>query len=453
METIAAIATAPGLGALGVLRLTGERAQPICGAFLRLKDGQVLKPRVATLAQAHGDCRPIDQVIATYFPAPHSATGEDVVEISAHGSPYILKELLTAALRAGARMAEPGEFTQRAFLNGRLDLAQAEAVCDLIRARTDRAHRAALSQLEGGLSKAVGSGRRTVLEILIRIEAVLDHPEEDIPALSPHETRQFLLDAQRPLRDLAGTFRSGRLLVEGARVCIVGRPNAGKSSLLNALLGTDRAIVCPTPGTTRDTIEEAMDLAGLPAVLIDTAGLRENVENEAEASGIKRSERALQAADLALLVIDGSRTEDEEDARIHRRILDAAARLGRPILTVNNKSDLRAKPDSGGADVSISTLTRSGLEDLVRMAAERLSQTQAPAQTVVITSLRHQQALERAAQALENAREAISLHPGRWEDRAASALRQSLKHLGKITGEAAPDEVLHGIFSRFCVGK
>lgn len=452
METIAAIATPPGLGALGVLRLTGDRARDVCGAFLRLKPGSSLAPRAATLVLAHEDSGPIDQVVATYFPGPHSATGEDVVEISSHGSPYILRKLLAAALRAGARLAQPGEFTQRAFLNGRLDLAQAEAVCDLIRARTDRAHRAALSQLEGGLSRAVNAGRAPILDLLIRVEAALDHPEEDIPALSPQETRMLLLEAQRPLLNLADTFRAGRLMVEGARVCIVGRPNAGKSSLLNALLGTDRAIVCPAPGTTRDTLEEAVDLGGLPAVLIDTAGLREDVREEAEASGIKRSELALKSCDLALLVVDNSRVPDAEDHRVHRRILDMAARLGRPVLTVNNKSDLGEKSASG-ADVSISALTRSGLEDLVRMAAERLSQTQAPAQTVVITSLRHQQALERAAQALENAREAISLHPGRWEDRAASSLRQSLRHLGEITGEAAPDEVLHGIFSRFCVGK
>lgn len=453
MDTIAAIATPPGLGALGVLRLTGDQARPICGAFLRLKNEDGLKPRVATLAQAHEDGRPLDQVVATFFPGPHSATGEDIVEISSHGSPYILGKLLASALRAGARMAAPGEFTQRAFLNGRLDLAQAEAVCDLIRARTDRSHRAALAQLEGGLSKAVAACREPILDLLIRIEAVLDHPEEDIPALSPQETRQSLLDAQRPILDLADTFRTGRLMAEGARVCIVGRPNAGKSSLLNALLGTDRAIVCPSPGTTRDTLEEAVDLDGLPAVLVDTAGLREQAADEAEASGIQRSERALESCDLALLVVDASRAPDAEDARVHRRILETAARLGRPILTVGNKSDLSAAFNPASADVSISALTRSGLEELVRLAAGRLSRAQAPAEAVVITSLRHRNALEHSARALENAREAISLFPGRWEDRAASALRQSLKHLGEITGEAAPDEVLHGIFSRFCVGK
>lgn len=449
MDTIAAIATAAGTGALGVLRVSGSAARRIASELLSLSS---LEPRRAALAEARFEGETIDQVVATFFPGPDSATGDDLLEISAHGSPYILRRLLNAALALGARAAEPGEFTQRAFLNGKLDLAQAEAVCALIGARTQRAHRIALSQLEGGLSSAVKSAKEPVLDLLVRIEASLDHPEEDLPGLSAEAAGAAVKKALSPITALAGTFTAGRLASEGARICIVGRPNAGKSSLLNALLGSDRAIVCAEPGTTRDTLEEPSSLMGLPALLIDTAGLRENVQDPAERSGIERSERALKAADLALLVMDRSRPAGEEDFRVHRRILETAARMGRPVLTVANKADLPAAL-AQAADVEISATERRGIGELVAIIAKTLACDQALGEPVMVISARHERALNCAAESLREAEGALEKFPGRWEDRVASHLRQSLGHLDEILGSNAPDEVLRGIFSRFCIGK
>lgn len=453
MDTIAAIATPPGVGALGILRLTGPEARAVASGFLALKGWE---PRRATLSRAHDEASPIDHVVATWFPGPNSATGEDLVEVSTHGSPYILGRLLKAALSRGARLAEPGEFTQRAFLNGRLDLAQAEAVAELIRAKTDRAHRAALTRLEGGLSRAVERLRAPILDLLVGVEAALDHPEEDLPAPGPEPTREALLQARRKVLGLAETFKVGRLLADGARVCLVGRPNAGKSSLLNALLGTDRAIVCPTPGTTRDTLEEAADFEGIPGFLIDTAGLREGAQDEAEALGLERSERALRTADLGLLVIDRSRPQGPEDERVHRRILETSARLGRPLVAVLNKSDLPAALHMDG--VPVSAKSGSGLRELSRLIAGRLSSEAAAGDELVVCSLRHAKALDLAAKALSEAEQAVAKYPGRWEDRAASWLREALGRLDEITGpgapgERAPDELLREIFSRFCIGK
>lgn len=444
-QTIAAAATAAGPAALAVVRLSGAGAKAATLAFLRVDD---LEPRRATVARAFFEGE-IDDVVATFFPGPRSATGEDLVEISCHGSPRIVRRLLEAALAGGARLARPGEFTQRAYRNGRMDLAQAEAVCDLIAARTAEAHRAALQQLDGGLSKEISCLRKPVLELLVRIEANLDHPEEDVPSMPSAEFAAAARAAQDSVSALARTHDRGRLVREGLRVAIVGRPNAGKSSLLNALIGRDRAIVCSQPGTTRDTLEEAADLNGVASVLIDTAGLREEASDPAEKIGMERTARALREADAAILVVDGAKAPDDEDRRVHERILLEAARSGRKIVTVLNKSDL-AKGKSDG--LRVSTVTREGLEDLVSLMAAELAD-QGEAAPVLVTSLRHRDALERAARELHAAGLCVERFPGRWEDRAASRLRAAIAALDEIGGAGAPDEVLAEIFSRFCVGK
>lgn len=449
-ETIAAAATPPGSGALGVLRLSGPRAATIARSLIR--GAAALDPRRAAMERVFDDEGPIDQAVVVYFPGPHSATGEDVVEFSVHGSSYIMARLLKALLAKGAAAAQPGEFTQRAFLNGRLDLAQAEAVCELIRAGTGSAHRAALAQLEGGLSKEVSLARAPILEMLVGVEALLDHPEEDIPGFSSGELSSRLEELGRPLVALADSHARGRLLSEGPRVCLVGRPNAGKSSLLNALLGAERAIVCPEPGTTRDTLEEPCDVRGLPAVLIDTAGLREQAPAAAERSGMERAERALRGSDLALLVIDASREEDEEDRRVHGRILETARREGRAVISVYNKMDLRAAPAAAPEGSAwVSALRRTGLDDLL----SRISAKLAPEERggTVVTSARHQDCLRRALACLDEAAQAVRLHGSLVEDRLASHLRQALAALDEIGGAAAQDEVLAAIFSKFCVGK
>ncbi|HVC09268.1 MAG TPA: tRNA uridine-5-carboxymethylaminomethyl(34) synthesis GTPase MnmE [Elusimicrobiota bacterium] len=452
-ETIAAAATPAG-GALATLRLSGPGALTASLTFLRPRNAAgKLSPRQATLCEAGPAERPIDEVVAVYFPGPNSATGEDLVEISCHGSPYVVKKLLQAALAGGARPAQPGEFTQRAFLHGRMDLSQAEAVADLIRARSESAHRAALVQLQGGLATAIEKIREPLLDVLVRIEANLDHPEEDIPSLAPADLEAALSRPAALIAELSQSYERGRLASEGARVCLVGRPNAGKSSLINALLGRERAIVCAAPGTTRDTLEEEAVISGTASVLIDTAGLRDGAAlDPAEKAGMERTRAALASSDLVLLVIDGSRPPTPDDERVHQEVLAAAAKNGRPALSVLNKTDI-AQWNGETHDVKTSALRQEGIADLARLIAQRLGAREADAQQVTVTSLRHHEALAVAAQEIDRAQEAAKKWPDAWEDRAAFHLREALRTLGSVTGQDAPDEVLARIFSRFCVGK
>ena len=431
-------------------------------------------PRQACLARARDQDGEIDQVVALFFPAAQSPTGEDLVELTCHGSPYIQRRLLAALLQAGARTARPGEFTQRAFLSGRLDLAQAEAVCDLIQVGTRLAHRSALSQLEGGLSRSLAPLRAPIVDMLTQLEACLDHPDEDIPPLPGPQAQARLNLLAGPVSRLADTFRTGRILRDGLRICIVGRPNAGKSSLLNALLGSERAIVCAEPGTTRDTIEEPCELAGLPAVLVDTAGLGHDPRGAADEESLRRTQQALRASDLALLVIDGSRPMEPEDEAAHRGVMASSAAEGRPVITVINKTDLPLRAglkeinpagtcgtsDTAGAALcaaacQVSARQGTGLDELKGLLAERLGRDSgSPAEAgALVTCERHHGALRRCAAELEQAELCVSRHPGRWEELCARHLREALAALDEITGAAAGDEVLDAIFSRFCVGK
>ncbi|MBI4385890.1 MAG: tRNA uridine-5-carboxymethylaminomethyl(34) synthesis GTPase MnmE [Elusimicrobia bacterium] len=452
-DVIAAIATPRGEGAVGMLRLSGPGCRDLAASFLRCR-APSLAPRAATLATACADGRDLDRVLVTHFPAPHTYTGEEMLEITTHGSPYILSKLLRQACRSGARLAEPGEFSQRAFLNGRMDLAQAEAVCDLIRAKTHRAHRAALEQLQGGVSRRIGDLRRSLLDLLAGVEAGLDHPEEDIPELGAERALERLQGLQVEVRRLIESYRVGRLLTEGARIAIVGSPNVGKSSLLNALLKRERAIVDPAPGTTRDTIEEDADLHGLRAVLIDTAGLRARASGPVERLGMERTLQALESSDLVLLVLDGSRPLGAEEAAFLRQTRTRCLEADRPLLLVWNKSDLapelRAEDlPSDSAAVKVSALRGIGIELLARRIARLLGADADEAQQgLLVTSLRHRQNLERTAESLDLARAEISSG-----EVAALHLREALAALGALTGESSPDEVLHTIFSKFCIGK
>ena len=448
-ETIVAPATPPGRGALGVVRVSGPGARRVARELL---GPAPLEPRRATARTASRSGRPVDRVVAVLWEGPETPTGEDLLELTAHGSPDILRELVAAAIDAGARAAEPGEFTRRAFTNGRMDLAQAEGVEALIRARGESARRAALERLEGGLSRAVASVRAPILDRLALLEARLDHPDEDIPPLSAAEADAAFAALRPPLERLLAAYDRGRAEREGLRVCLVGRPNAGKSSLLNALLGRDRAIVAPTPGTTRDTLSEPAILEGVQAQLVDTAGLREDAEDPAEREGVRRAERALAACDVAVLVVDSARPEDEADARAHRRALELAAREGRPVVVARSKTDLGDVSRLGG--VAVSALTGAGLADLSRAVVAAASGPSAGDEgETLLVGARDRDAFAAALAELDAARRAVSEHPGAWEDRAACHLRESHRLLGRVVGEGAPEEVLHAVFSRFCVGK
>lgn len=439
-ETIAAAATPAG-GALAIVRVSGPKSRAVARDLLGL-EAPVAKR--ATRRGAVHDGRSLDDVVAVFSAGPASATGEDMLELTCHGSPLVVRDLLDACVALGCRLAEPGEFTRRAFLNGRLDLAQAEAVADLGRARGAAARRAALARLRGGLSRRVESVRASLFDLLVAVEARLDHPEEELSALPVAETAAVVTRVRAETSVLLAGQERGRLLRDGARVGLFGRPNVGKSSLLNALLGRDRAIVSPRPGTTRDVLEESLELEGLPAVLVDTAGLREAPDEE-EAEGVRRAEEALASCDVAVLVSDAGGPADDAAALFARA---RAARAGAPIVAVWNKCDLAAPP--AGA-LAVSARTGEGLSALaaaVAAAAAPLDDEEAPA-----CGARQQAALAAALEELDGAAADLAAFPGRWEDRLAARLRAADARLGEVLGEGIGEDVLDAVFSRFCLGK
>lgn len=450
-DTIVAIATPAGAGGIGIVRLSGPRAAAIADRLV--EPGQAERvaaspPRtlVRTVLRVGGDLT--DDALIASMPGPHSYTGEDVVEVHTHGSPVLLHAVVQTAVAAGARLARPGEFTQRAFLNGRMDLTQAEAVADLIAARTAAAARCAGRQLRGGLREAVERHRDTVLRLLAELEAGLDFSEEELDLPTSADYYTYVVDLQAALDGLLDTAPSGRLLHDGATVAIVGKPNAGKSSLFNALLKHERAIVTAEPGTTRDTVDGEIDLDGVPLRLIDTAGARA-AQSEAEALGIDRSRAAAADADVILWVVDGAEPWDEEDGSV------GAADRARTILVLN-KSDLprvaEGRPLNVVATVEVSAKTGAGLDALhgALRAGLRLNgalTTESP----VIVRARHVQALGEACDALRAA--AAALQSGVTLDCVSIDLRQAMDALGTIVGSRTTEDLLNHIFGEFCIGK
>lgn len=450
-DTIAAIATPPGEGGIAIVRVSGPASLRIADAVFagspplpsQRPGGTFVHGRVRDAAGA------IDEVLLLIMRAPHSYTGEDTVEFQGHGGTAVVRRVLESVRQAGARLAEPGEFTQRAFLNGRLDLTQAEAVLDLIRARSDRAARTALAQLEGGLSRRINALYDELLQVAADLEASLDFPEDELPAAVLADVTARLAAAEQSLRALSATAVEGRLVREGARVVIAGRPNAGKSTLLNVLLGTDRAIVSHHPGTTRDTIEEQMLLDGIPVTLIDTAGLRDTT-CEIEQAGILRTINVLQQADAYLYVVDGTLPCPPEEAR---RLAGLPAER---CLVIRNKADLGAGWTSPCHDLTViptALLTGAGVSE-VRQAlrAVLMRESGRHESSEVLVSKRHAEALEQCAEGLQSALSQI-MTPHPTLDLAASALRAGLESLGRVTGRVYEQELLDSIFSRFCIGK
>jgi tRNA modification GTPase len=441
-DTIVAIATPPGRSGIGIVRLSGGQALPIVQTLLR--GPAVWEPRHAHLAELiAADGHTVDQVIATWFVASRSYTGEDLVELACHGSPVVLRHAVERALSLGARAAEPGEFTLRAFLRGRLDLPQAEAIRDLIDATTLYQARVAAQQAAGSVSRRLAPIKEQLLQLIALLEAGIDFAEDDISVAPPGEIAARLSPVTEAVRALAASFRYGGLVRSGITLAIAGRPNVGKSSLFNRLLEQDRAIVTELPGTTRDVVSETASIGGIPVKLYDTAGIREGAER-VESLGIERSYQAMADADITLIVVDGSQPSTAED----RALIGRAQEWGR-FLVAANKCDLGSAGESG---LAVSALTGAGIPELrdailAQVAPEGAFQQESG----FITSLRHAQALEEAAGFLARAAQAVETSIP--HEMLLLDLYAALRPIDSITGATTADDILNRIFSTFCIGK
>jgi tRNA modification GTPase len=478
-DTIAAIATPQGYGGIGVVRVSGPEAFALVLPLLRRPGGVTGLPPSHQLTYGHivspesGEM--LDETLVAFMRAPHTYTREDIVEIQGHGGPLVLQRILRLVLAQGARMANPGEFTLRAFLNGRLDLAQAEAVMDLISSQTEMGHRLAMQQLRGRVSEQVQDARHDLLGVIARIEASIDFPEEDVPTPQAGELAPMILTAQRKVETLLAGSEQGRLYRQGLRTAIIGRPNVGKSSLLNALLRAERAIVTPVAGTTRDTVEEVANVRGIPLHLIDTAGITPT-SDPVEQIGVERSRAAAESADVVLLVFDGSESLTDLD----RRVSDEVWAMGfgdnpaddpkvipnqytmqrRPVIVVINKTDSRQYIEleeirrmwPAVPFVATSTITGVGLPELEAAIVELVMAGKTiQSEGALVTSARHVEALRLAAGHIRAS--LVPLHEGLPLDFVSIDLRAAYDTLGEVTGETASEDLLERIFSEFCIGK
>ena len=459
MDIIAAIATGHSPTAIGIVRVSGEGCFSLCGKVFRAANGRLF-PEQPSHKLVFGEmldaqARVIDQGLAVRFPGPHSYTGEDSAEFHCHGSPVVLRELLDALFAAGARQAKAGEFTQRAFLNGRLDLTQAEAVIDLIDAETAAAARNAAAQLDGGLRRVLEPIQDALLDITSRFYAVVDYPDEDIEDVRPEQVAEALSSAEGQLTALLATCQRGKVLKSGVRTAIVGRPNAGKSSLLNALAGYERAIVTDIPGTTRDTVEESVLCGGVLLRLIDTAGIRDT-EDVVERKGVERSRKALESADLVLAVVDGSVPLTAEDLEVLR--LAAGSPRWIAVFSKCDLWDTKARSmgivgegPAPAASVTLSSVTGAGLDSLEKAVSALFPAGDPKEAGSLLTDQRQEDAVRRARGAVRRARTALD--SGLTPDAVLTDAEEALDALGELTGRTAKEEIVSRIFSRFCVGK
>ncbi|WP_353685037.1 tRNA uridine-5-carboxymethylaminomethyl(34) synthesis GTPase MnmE [Thermodesulfovibrio sp. 3907-1M] len=454
-DTIAAISTPLGEGGIGIIRISGKDAIPIVSKIfhsprgVKLSDvkshtihyGFIIDPKTG---------QKIDEVLVTVMRAPNTYTREDVVEINCHAGYVTLKKILDLVVCLGARLAEPGEFTKRAFLRGRIDLSQAESVIDLIRAKTEQAQKIALEHLSGKLSEKINELRDSLMRVCAHVEAYIDFPEEDIDGLTHEQIQSEINRIKEEIKRLIEGYEEGKIYREGLRAAIVGKPNVGKSSLLNALLMKDRAIVTEIPGTTRDIIEEYINIKGMPLKIVDTAGIRE-AHDLVEAEGIKRSLRAVELAELILLVLDSSRPIDSLDEEIINKVIH------RKVIVVINKKDIKSKefqlPETlkDKPAVEISALKGDGIQQLKELIFNTTISGKYEQEGVIVTKLRHKVALENAIEALENALK--SFEKKEPLEITAMFLREALSFLGQIVGVVTTEEILNLIFSEFCIGK
>ena len=453
MSTIAAISTAPGIGGIGIIRMSGENCFDILDKIFvpknkteikgyTMKYGKLINPKLGEF---------IDEVIVSYFVAPKSYTKENMCEINSHGGICVMNRILELCIENGASLAEPGEFTKRAFLNGRIDLSQAEAVIDMINAKTDSEMKAASNQLEGGLSEKIKKIRDIGISLMSDIEASIDYPEYDVEEVTNAKLLQKLSEMEKLLEALEEHFESGKIIKEGIKTAIIGKPNSGKSSLLNAMLREDRAIVSNIEGTTRDTIEEYVSVKGIPLKIIDTAGIR-SAENEIEKIGIEKSKKVANEADLIIAIFDGSKPLTEDDENILDLIKDKNA------IIVINKQDLGenkqtvAKLEIGKNTVKISALTKENIEKLYEEIAILYSFDKIKIEAVdSVTNIRHKTAIKNAKNNIE---EAVKTATDKMPiDIIAIQIKEALENLGEITGDNISDSIIQDIFSKFCLGK
>jgi tRNA modification GTPase len=466
-DTVVAIATPAGRGGIGVVRLAGPEAVSIAQPMLRLTHtlepgravfGELVEPEAKNYVQAAAthpaeldgaSGARIDEVVVTYFQKPHSYTTDDIVEISAHGSPVVLRHIVEVALARGARLAEPGEFTMRAFLNGRIDLTQAEAVRDLIESQTLFQAKVAAQQLEGALSKRLQPMKQKLVELIALLEAGIDFAEDDISVLPPDQILKHIAEVQVPLAELAGSFAFGKIVHEGLTLAIVGRPNVGKSSLFNCLVERERAIVTATPGTTRDLVSETVALGGIPVKLVDTAGIRRALD-EAESIGIRKSMEALADADIVLFVLDASEPLADEDRELLMHV------EGRTAIAVHNKADLDCSElcnfNSRLPVIRTSAVTGLGIPELRSEILRHIAGDNIPqAESGFLTNVRHQARVSDAMNGLEAAIEAVGNQVP--HEMLLLDLYSALRPLDEITGATTTDDILNLIFSTFCIGK
>lgn len=454
METIVAISTSAGVGGIGIIRISGEKSFEIISKIFKTKNNKFEANTIKygkIIDNENGEL--IDEVLVSFFKAPKSYTTEDMCEINSHGGTIVMKNILDLCIKNGARMAMPGEFTKRAFLNGRIDLSQAESVIDIINAKTNKERATSIKNLQGGLSRDINEIRDILMNTMVDIEANIDYPEYDIEEVSNEKTKESLEIACGKLERLKQTFDEGKLIKEGIKIAIVGRPNAGKSSLLNALLREERAIVTDIEGTTRDTIEEFISIEGIPIKLIDTAGIR-NTEEKVEKIGIEKSKKMLENADFVIAIFDKSKDLNDEDYEILNLIEEKKG------LIVLNKNDLNEKINKSNKSlaksekdiIEISILNNNGVEEIRKYIVEKFKINEINIENdTIITNTRHKQLIINAIEQLKQA--ITTIEANMPIDIIAVYIKGIMECLGEITGENVSDDIIASIFKKFCLGK
>ncbi len=452
MDTIAAISTAPGIGGIGIMRMSGEDCFKVLDKIFKPKTNSDIKGytiKYGNIVNATGEV--IDEVLVSYFKAPKSYTTENMCEINSHGGLVVINKILELCLENGAELAEAGEFTKRAFLNGRIDLSQAEAVIDIINAKTDKEAKVSLKQLEGNLSTEIAEIRKTIISLLADIEATIDYPEYDIEEVTNKRILESLLEVEKKIDLMEKSFENGKIIRDGIKTAIIGRPNAGKSSLLNVILKEERAIVTDIEGTTRDTIEEYIQIDGIPLKIIDTAGIR-NANNEVEQIGVKKAIEIAKDSDIVIAIFDISKELTDEDEEILKLVKEKNAIIVLNKIDLEERVDISKLEDLGKPIVRISTKTKDGIDDLYNQISEiyKLKEI-ANNGELIVSNNRHKKLIKNAKQNLDIAKQTIlDKMP---IDIISGNLKEIIEELGKITGETVTEDVINEIFSKFCLGK